>query len=259
MNFATKLFQSLVALGVAIFLVFEASPPSGAPWAQATGPAAPLEAALLTRQDFTDEYSHDPVSYQLRHGDQGDFVGFELTTPDGVSQSRCAEQAPYLLDIPGTWAKSSRVVDDLPAEFAASWALREEIPPAISIAVNDAYEATDVYSQELRRMIDACAGQGNLASATGETITAQWHDDLMVLTFYHVIDNELVPASLAVRTDSLGAAYILGVNVPERYVADVADTQIQRLGEQTYSDPDFSTPVPGLAQLLGNYLYWNWF
>ena len=259
MSFISKLVQAVVALIVAVVLIIQLAPAWGLPWAQGTGEHASLDESLLTSKDLTGEYAHDTVRHTMRHGDEGGYVDFEARIPSDIYDSPCFNAAPYFFTTPNTTAKSSVAFTDLPQEFVVAPEASDDLKPYITIEVNDAKNAAQDYDQELIKMVQSCANQGNLGEATGKTITAEWHDDLRVLTYYHQLRSSIVPLSVAVRADTRGSTYVVGMNVPEELVADVADLQIHRLSQRPYAEPDFSTPVPGLAQLLGTYLYWNWF
>ena len=253
-----KVVQALIAVGIATFCISLLAPSSDWPWEEGTGTHASLDAALLTSEDITGEYAHDSVRHSMRYHDKGGYVDFEARIPSDIYDSQCFNEAPYFFTSPSTTAKSAVTLAGLPQDFIVAPEASEELPPYLTIEVNDAYDAAQDYDQTFFRMIDSCANQGNLGFATDKTITAEWHDDLRVLTYYHQLSGSIVPLSVAVRTDSRGSTYVAGMNVPEHLVAEVADRQIHQLSQRPYPDPDFSTPVPGLAQLLGTFLYRIW-
>lgn len=259
MSFVAKLVQAVIALVVAVVLIIQMAPAWELPWKQGTGEHASLDAALLTSKDLTGEYAYDSVRHTMRHGDAGGYVDFEARIPSDIYDTQCLSNAPYFFTAADTTARSTVAFTDLPQDFVVAPEAPEDLKPYITIEVNDARNAAQDYDQEMITMIQSCANQGNLGAAAGKTITAEWHDDLRVLTYYHQLPDSIVPLSVAVRTDTCGSTYVAGMNVPEELVADVADLQIHQLSQRSYAEPDFSTPVPGLAQLLGTYLYWNWF
>lgn len=252
-SFFSTLVQSALAIGAATALVY-VLPGSGEgnPWTAPTGPTEPLVNGIIQPYDteLLAAGSTAEVTSTLRT--PGDGIDWQLPVPGEITEHGCSTEGPYRLGDATATAQAEETITLTP-EAAVSPAADGWFAPRYSVLVLDPGIAREELGGDLDRLAYFCAGQGDLSSGP-MPVTAEYNPDIDAVTFYYHLDEGIVPYTMVVRSDHKHSVFVTGVNVLEADTAAVADLQLEKLDRFPEGGADFATPLPGLAQRIGNLL-----